>query len=650
MQRETKSRCRACCWLLWLLLAGTAGTAVATGLPEAGRTLVPAKAFDLAGRTLDALAPGQALPVVVSLAPRNTAGLQALIQAQHTPGEASYGHFLTPAEFVARYAPTAEQARKVVDWMIEAGFQNVQLAPNRLLISADATPAVAEAAFATTLRRFRLGARNVFANVAPVSVPDRVAGIVTAVTGLQDVAQARTFAERGAETFATGTTRQLSPLQVAAAYGASSLPAAAQATVGVFVAGDLQPALSDLQSAQAQFRMPVVAVQEVRVGRDGTAYTDTTNTMEWDLDLQAILGMGGGFREIIAYNAGTLANADLLPTFARWVSDDQARYASASFGECEGDAINTGFMQALDPILQQAVAQGQTLFAAAGDDFGANTPNCPAINLLGVNVGAQNVNYPASSPYVVAVGGTTLATDSAGRYVSEQAWSGTIGGISGIETVPAWQQGMVPPSGLLPGVLTGAPPTRAIPDLALVGDPASGMLAIVNGQRSVVGGTSLSAPLAMAGWARIEQSLGRTVGFATPAIYALYRSRGTTAGFNDITTGSNGRYSAGAGWDYLSGLGSLNFDAIAQTLAQQAAVAPPPPPSATGEAPAPPGDSGSPPAPPPPVAPSTPVQGAGPAGGSSGGGAAGPGLVFLGFALGALRRRRPVRRGAGRSR
>ncbi|TAM11215.1 MAG: hypothetical protein EPN72_03825 [Nevskiaceae bacterium] len=612
------------------------GLSMAVAASAAARVTLPIKAFDSAGRTLGTLAPGQILSVVVALAPRDTADLKALIHAQRTLGDPHYRQFLTSQGFASRYAPTAAQARQVVDWMTSAGFQNVQLAPNRLLVSADATPAVAEAAFGTVLRSFAFNGRMVFANMAPVSVPDSIGGIVTAVLGLQDVAQARTFVEPGAVTFATGAVRQLQPPQVAAAYGASTLPAATSTTVGVFVAGDLQPVMSDLQSAQAQFGMPTVAVQEIQTGRSSTVYTDTTNTTEWDLDFQSILGMGGNFRKILAYNSGTLANADLLPAFARWVSDNQARYASASFGECEGDAINTGFMKALDPILQQAVAQGQTLFAASGDDFGANTPNCPALNLLGVNVGAQNVNYPASSPYVTAVGGTTLSTDSAGHYASESAWNGTIGGISGSEAAPSWQQGLIPPSGLLTGVLSGPPTTRAIPDLALVGDPASGMLAIVNGQRVVVGGTSLSAPLVMAGWARVEQAVGRNAGFAAPAIYTLYKARGTAAGFNDITTGSNNTYSAAAGWDYVSGLGSLDFNVIAQALAQTGSTVAPsptqPPPTDTATPP--------PPAPaPPPTQPTSPTSSPS-GGGSSGGGAALPGLLLAGLVLGALRRRR----------
>src|SRR5262249_13659176 len=140
---------------------------------------------------------------------------------------------------------------------------------------------------------------------------------------------------------------------------------------------------------------------------------------------------------------------------------------SASFGECEYAAYLDGFMVANDEAMSEAAAQGQTLFASSGDSGGF----C-ALNGLanGVPVGEPDVNYPASSRYVVAAGGTTLVTNTDGTYGEELAWDAGGGGVSYFEYQPFWQSGIAPPTGSTCLVQSPVCLGKAMPDVAMDAD------------------------------------------------------------------------------------------------------------------------------------------------------------------------------------
>ena len=167
--------------------------------------------------------------------------------------------------------------------------------------------------------------------------------------------------------------------------------------------------------------------------------------------------------------------------------------------------------------------------------------------------GAPDVNYPASSPGVVSVGGTTLVTNADGSYDQEIAWLAGGGGPSLFEAPPAWQAGISPPSGTVCTTL-GVACGRAVPDIAMDADPNSGADVYVNGTPEGVGGTSLSSPLALGVWARLESAHGNGLGFAGPA---LYRANGTAA-YHDIVLGDTGPYPALPGDDFATGLGTVD--------------------------------------------------------------------------------------------
>ena len=210
--------------------------------------------------------------------------------------------------------------------------------------------------------------------------------------------------------------------------------------------------------------------------------------------------MAPGVTQINVYDGASLSNDDILATINRWVTDDLTTQASFSAGECELLAFATGFTDALDVTLMQAAAQGQSLFVSSGD----TGVFCSAVvGVNGVPAGIPSVEYPASSPYAVGVGGTTVL----GSGPNEIGWYAGGGGISYFESAPAFQSGV---GGSFLGV------NRGVPDVSLDADPNSGYTVIVAGQPETIGGTSASAPAWQGIWARVQGARG-PLGFANNA-------------------------------------------------------------------------------------------------------------------------------------
>ena len=192
------------------------------------------------------------------------------------------------------------------------------------------------------------------------------------------------------------------------------------------------------------------------------------------------------------------------------------------------------------------------ILAASGDDGASD----------GSSNGAPTVDFPAASPYVLGCGGTKL-TLSGASIGSEQAWNelssnegATGGGVSEVFALPSFQQNAKVPKA--PNGFVG----RGVPDVAGDADPETGYNVVVDGQQTVIGGTSAVAPLWAGLFALINQSLGTNVGYVNPLLYAATAE----ATFHDITKGGNGGYSAGPGWDPCTGLGSPDGAALMTAL------------------------------------------------------------------------------------
>jgi xanthomonalisin len=501
-----------------------------------------------------AMAERENVHIAISLKLRDKESLDTLTQRLTSGPSGQSGPSaqpLTSQQFLERHAPTREQAVRVVNYLRAHGFDNVEMADNRLLVTADGTPRQIRAAFRAELRHFDVNGRRAYANVTDADVPDTLADTVLAITGLQTVNMARTMSRRAdAPTLSPqAVTPQaivgVSPPLFASIYGASGMPSASTATIGIITQGSMTQTVADLKSFASSAGYPAPPVSVVTVG---TASSDTSGTEEWNLDSQSSLAAAGGtIKSMLLYTATTLSDANLTTAFNKAVSDNLAKVINVSLGECETAAKSSGFQASNDQIFQTAVAQGQTFSVSSGD---SGSYSCGGTT--------SQQSYPAVSPYVMAIGGTTLSS-SGGTWLGETAWScngpsdcpqsasgGTGGGVSSTEPAPSWQTAA--------GVLTTAG-KRGVPDISFDASPSSGALILVRGSNIQIGGTSLSAPLFTGFYSRIQAAYGNALGFPAQTLYA--GAAANPSWFRDVTSGGNGGYATKAGWDYVTGYGSL---------------------------------------------------------------------------------------------
>lgn len=482
------------------------------------------------------------LHIVVTLKLRNEANLDAYLVRTHTLGDSMYGQTLTESEFVDQYGPTQQQVDAVASYLQKVGLKNINWSANRLQVYADALPWLMGIAFGygTSSGIWKSSGHVVVTNNEDASVPASLSQ-VQSIIGLSTAHVANKMIMRPTAAAAAGSVGHV-PTDFPSIYNALGVASASTVPVAVVASGNLLQVEADLRAYEAQNGLPVVPLtflpQEI-VG------TDTSGLDEWDLDTQTITSMAGNVSHLYVYNAASLSDADLTTTYNQIVIDNFAKVISISLGECERGPHSDGSMAADDTIFKEAMAQGQTFFVSSGDG-GANT-GCGAQQGL-----TKQVAYPASSPYVVAVGGTTLSTTGTTVYGSETAWGKSGGGTSSFESPGAAQAAAK-------GVTK-----REVPDVAMDADPNSGAIIVYNGGSLQVGGTSLASPMAAGAWARV---LGThpTVGTAAPAFYTAASK--SPAPFHDITSGTNcvglvcllnPNYKAGTGYDEVTGIGSLN--------------------------------------------------------------------------------------------
>jgi kumamolisin len=208
-------------------------------------------------------------------------------------------------------------------------------------------------------------------------------------------------------------------------------------------------------------------------------------------------------------------------------------------------------MQNVNEALHLAALSGITICAASGDDGARNQ----------VNDGKPHVDFPASSPWVLAIGGTRLIAEK-DSIKSEVVWSGTGGGVSDVFPQPEWQSGVKVPA------RADGQPGRGVPDVAANADPETGYMVEIDGQWAVIGGTSATAPLWAGLIALLNQGLGRPIGYLNPV---LYKNIGSSGAFHGIVTGNNGvggvkGYSAGPGWNACTGWGSPDGKRLLEAL------------------------------------------------------------------------------------
>lgn len=310
---------------------------------------------------------------------------------------------------------------------------------------------------------------------------------------------------------------------------------------------------SDLATFDKRFGLP--APQITQIG------PDQKEQGELIMDLETVHSLAPGARLVVyTSNPSTESGQDKL--MQQMFRQHAGAIFSFSWGGCELANADPAFFVT---GFQQAAAEGDTVIASSGDSGGYD---CLMENATAPTKAGIGVSAPASSPYVLAVGGTRLSLNTKGGYYDETPWNyaisvqGTGGGVSRVYRDPQFQR----------QAQDGRWKTRTVPDVAAVGDPETGLLNYIDGSWNQGGGTSLATPIWAAITALMDQYLKKQgqkpLGFYDPALYALAEGSPSLPPFHDINTGGNLVYDAGPGYDLASGLGSPDVWNLAQDLDQ----------------------------------------------------------------------------------
>jgi kumamolisin len=411
-------------------------------------------------------------------------------------------------------------------------------------------------AFGVTLMDFenpKLGAFH--ARTSPVTLPPEVSDAITGVFGLNNhriLQRGFRAAHHLVPQMATPNRSWFIPTELAPVYNFPSANAQQQCIGLLEFGGGVET--SDVATYFTKIGSPAPSVQVIAVdgvSTDPASDPDSTGEVMLDVDVAGALGAGAK----LAVYFSTFDEKGLVDCLSRVINDsaNDPSVISISWGWDENEAFNNAgviwsvaAIQHCNQSFLAAAQLGITVCVSTGDD------------------GREHVNFPATSPYVLAVGGTTLHVRKSAKgasHVSETVWNdgsnggGTGGGVSDVTACPTWQTGKVVPS-INPGHFAG----RAIPDVAADADPATGYLTMSGGKMQIVGGTSASAPLWASLIARINASLGARVGNFNALLYSKFGPGGVlrdiTSGNNDVEGLLHGQYPAGAGWDACTGWGA----------------------------------------------------------------------------------------------
>jgi len=464
-------------------------------------------------------------------------------------------NYLSREEFAKAYGAAPADLARVKAFAAKNQLEVLSVNPAERHVKLSGTVKALNAAFDVKLMEYAHPDGNYRGRIGSVHLPEGLARVVQGVFGLDNRRQARPHISRPKEDDAAhsrGGATFTAP-QVAQLY---NYPAGTDGTgecIGILEFGGGY-STSDLATYFKNLGIAVPSVTSVPVdGVSNTPGKDPNSDGEVALDIEVVGAVAPGAKIVVYFAPFT--ERGWVDSLAAAMSDSVNRpsVVSISWGFAEGEPIQ-GFewtqqtVQAVNETLQAAAAMGVTVCVASGDD-GSNDQ---------VSDGHAHVDFPASSPYTLGCGGTRL-TAANNTIAAEVVWndgpgSGGGGGVSDMNPLPTWQAGIVPPS-VNPGHNVG----RGVPDVCGNADPVTGFQIFYAGKHAVVGGTSAVAPLWAALIARINQKLGKPVGYFNPL---LYSTLGKSGAFNDIVKGNNdttghvGGYSAGKGWDCCSGWGS----------------------------------------------------------------------------------------------
>jgi pseudomonalisin len=566
------------CW--GLASFGVMDTAFAVQVRPAGNTAPDSTSVTLnggialrAGDQATLMGANAPIRVNVVLKMRNQAELQQIAEAvrrhQRSP--------LTDTDLATRYLPTRADAMRVYHFLRTNGFDSIYISKDNVIVTATGTSASVQSAFKTRLYSLHRGMQAGTANADPVSIPSSLSDVISAVHGLHSYAERGvsgakiaatpkgklTWKGKGApgaeSTAGVVACRECvhGPTDFPSLYGASNLAPASSQIVAVIGVGDQSNTNYLYQTWASNYGFPFIPLDVTYP----TGYTpgDYEAQTEAALDVDAVATMTGGLQDIAFYSAPSTNLDDELAAVTAAINDNRSTISLSFAASCDSD-IGQDLRSSWDQELSAAVAKGITVFAITQDDGGY--PGC--------SNNQSSTGFPASSPYVVSVGASTLfnTVDSYSTYDHETLWTGSESGPAATELRPSYQNAVANIVGNM----------RGTPDFVMDGDPNSGLWIVTGGYDSsgnyqtewaVYGGTSLAAPLLAGTYARLLQS-GIPPYFWQQSFYAIgvgqvdHTNGDCLACYNLLTGGSNGAYSVVPGqFNQASGWGSWNAGALA---------------------------------------------------------------------------------------
>jgi kumamolisin len=454
---------------------------------------------------------------------------------------------LSRDEFSKRFGADPQDIAKVEAFARQYGLRVVEESAARAMVRLSGTVAQLQSAFGVELKTFANEQGSYRGRTGAVYLPDELKSVVEAVLGLDNRPQAAAhFRLRRPGSVVVARDQAASaafdPTQLASLYDFPNGQATGQCIAlielgGGFKQEDIQAYFSGLQLA-----VPTVVAVPVDAGSNSPTGDPNGPDVEVMLDIEVAGAVAGGARIAVYFAPNT--DAGFLDAIAAATHDatNKPSVISISWGSAESSWTQQA-LTAFDSAFKAATILGITVTVATGDNGSADA----------VSDGANHVDFPASSSFALACGGTTLRA-SGNAITSETVWNDTAqdegatgGGVSTVFPLPSWQQNL---SATLAQGQKAALTKRGVPDVSGDADPETGYNVRVDGSDTIVGGTSAVAPLWAGLIALINAARESSAGFINATLY------GNSAACRDITTGNNGAYYASPGWDACTGLGS----------------------------------------------------------------------------------------------
>lgn len=618
-RRRTSTTAAGAAILLSLATGGSIVGASAAGAGVSGRTPLKGSAVTATARkhAVGAVAKSARVSFELVLKLRDASGAKSLVQAISSPGSASYRHYLTASQWESRFSPATTQVSSARAWLASEGFKVGAVSKDRITISASGTAAQVEKAFGTTLKNYKLHGHTVRMAASTMSVPASLSGNVVGALGInQNIATpanasasaASTRASAGAATnpFPPAPPAFITAPPCGSSYSAKiatvtppfghGYPGKVPYQVCGYKPGQLRSAynIGSAHTGQGVTVAVIDAYGSSTIARDSARYfrmndpgnpfanahfsqlnsTPFTDEAECDasswlneqaIDVQSVHSMAPDAH--ILYVGAQNCIDGLFDSEQNVIDNGLANVVTNSWGDTAGDLLeDVASRTAFDDLFMLADTTGMSVLFSSGD-------NGDNFNLFGLS----SADYPPSSPFVTAVGGTSLKVGANGQQTGQLGWAtgrsfkctaNVVGGLAGCTkstvntwlpvsvnggsggftsydyTQPWYQAGVVPSAlALRNEALFGDVPLRVEPDISMDADPSTGFLiglheTFPNGKvkygQTRYGGTSLASPILAGVIADADQAAGTPVGFINPAIYKL---DGTAGAIDDILPG-----------------------------------------------------------------------------------------------------------------